>query len=254
LAEPVGKAAPPFKSADIRYGLAVTLRSVIPVYRLGFALLTIAAIVTQLVSLAQAGTLDAVNYLTFFTIDSNLIATALFLIGAARWRSARSQTVDLLRGAAVVYMTITGAVFAVLLSGTNVDTAIPWVNSVVHEVTPMVIIADWLLDPPEARLTLKQGLLWLTFPILWITCELIRGAITGRYHYPFLNPANRGYGSVALYIVAIAVVVLIFSGVVLWLGNVRSPAGSAQVPRSAAGAHGLQSSRPGAETDPVGPE
>lgn len=49
----------------------MALRSVVPVYRAGFALVTLAAIVTQLVSLAGAGKLDAVQYLTYFTIDSN---------------------------------------------------------------------------------------------------------------------------------------------------------------------------------------
>src|SRR5260370_11603348 len=172
-------------------------------------------------SLAQAGTLDAVHYLTFFTIDSNLIATVLVLAGGSLWRSPRAETLDVLRGGAVVYMSITGVVFAVLLSGTNVDTAIPWVNSVVHEVMPMVIVADWLLDPPEKRLTFKQGLLWLSYPAAWIVYELIRGSITGRYHYPFLNPANGGYGSVAFYSVAILVFMLIVCAVVVWLGNIR---------------------------------
>lgn len=62
----------------------MALRSVLPLYRLGFALLTLAAMGTQLVTLAGAGTLDPVHYLTYFTIDSNLIATILFLVGAAR--------------------------------------------------------------------------------------------------------------------------------------------------------------------------
>ncbi len=204
----------------------MTLRAVVPIYRLGFALLTLAAMVTQMVSLAAAGTLDSVNYLTYFTIDSNLIATLLLLVGAVRWRSERSPTLDLMRGAAVVYMSVTGAVFAVLLSGTNVDTAIPWVNSVVHEVMPMVIIADWLLDPPPTRLTFRQGALWLSFPAVWIVYELIRGSVTGTYHYPFLNPANGGYGSVAFYSVAILVLMLLVCAVVVWLGNARSPSAS----------------------------
>src|SRR5215472_12931360 len=166
------------------------LTSIIALYRLGFGLLTVAAIVVQMVSLSQAGTLDALHYLTFFTILSNTIATVLFLVGAARWRSPRSATLDLLRGGAVVYMSLTGAVFAVLLSGTNVDTAIPWVNSVVHEVMPIVVVADWLIDPPATRLTLRQGALWLTFPVVWSVYEQIQGAIRGKYHYPFTNPAN----------------------------------------------------------------
>lgn len=168
--------------------MAPAQRTVIAAYRLGFALLTIAAILTQLFSLASAGTLDAVNYLTYFTILSNLIATAMLLLGVARLRSPRSPVVDLLRGAAVVYMSVTGAVFAALLRGTNVDTAIPWVNSVVHEVMPLVVLADWLIDPPGERLTLSQGSLWLGFPLAWIIYELIRGAATGVYHYPFVNP------------------------------------------------------------------
>jgi hypothetical protein len=185
----------------------------------------VAAIVTQFATLAGAGTLDPVQYLTYFTILSNVIATALFLVGAARWRSPRSPTMDLLRGGAVVYMSVTGAVFAVLLSGTNVDTAIRWVNSVVHEVMPLVVLADWLIDPPARRLTLRQGALWLSFPLVWIVYELIRGAASEKYHYPFLNPANGGYGSVALYCVAILVLMLILCAVVVWLGNLRRPAG-----------------------------
>src|SRR5215467_2298581 len=155
----------------------MTLRSIIPLYRLGFGLLTFVAIAVQMINLAQAGTLDPVHYLTFFTILSNTIAAVIFIVGAARRNAPRSSTFDLLRGGAVVYMTITGVVFAVLLSGTNVDTAIPWVNSVVHEVMPMVVIADWLLDPPATRITLRQGAVWMAFPFAWVVYEQIRGAI-----------------------------------------------------------------------------
>jgi hypothetical protein len=199
-------------------------RSVVPWYRLGFGLLTLVAIVVQMVSLGRSGALDAVHFLTYFTNLSNEIAAALFLVGAARWRSERSQTLDVLRGGAVVYMSITGVVFAILLSGINVDAAIPWVNTVVHELMPIVVMADWLLDPPATRLSLKQGALWLSFPLAWVVYELVRGAIVGKYHYPFLNPANGGYGTVFLYCVSICVFAVIVCGVVLWLGNVRASA------------------------------
>jgi hypothetical protein len=202
----------------------MAFRTVVPLYRLGFGLLTFVAIAYQMVNLAQAGTLDPVHYLTFFTILSNTIAVVLFLVGAARWRSPRSQSFDLLRGAAVVYMAVTGGVFAVLLGGTNVDTAIPWVNSVVHEIMPMVVLADWLLDPPQNRITLRQGAVWLAFPVAWVAYEQIRGAITGKYHYPFMSPAHGGYGAVLFYSVAVLIFMLIVCAAVVWLGNVRRPA------------------------------
>jgi hypothetical protein len=156
----------------------VVRRSVAPFYRGFFGLLTLAAIMTQLIAASGTPTFSPVNYFSYFTIDSNLIAAALLLFAAAVRR--RSRVLDLLRGAAVVQMVVVGVVFTLLLSGTDVDTAIPWVNTVVHELMPMVVVADWLLDPPAQRLSLRQSLLWLSFPLVWILYTLIRGAITGR--------------------------------------------------------------------------
>ena len=91
----------------------------------------------------------------------------------------------------------------------------------------MAVLADWLIDPPSERLTLRQGALWLSFPLVWIIYEIGRGAITGKYHYPFTNPANGGYGAVLLTSVAILVLMLIVCAVVVWLGNLRQPARTA---------------------------
>jgi hypothetical protein len=187
--------------------------------RVLFAALTLAAIVVQLADLAGKGVLNPVSYFSYFTIDSNLIAAAILLIGAARWRGGRSPAFDLVRGGAVVYMSVTGIVFTLLLSNTDVDTAIPWVNTVVHELMPIVIVADWLLDPPVGRLTQRQGLLWLSFPLAWIVYTMIRGALVGLYPYPFLNPDNGGYGSVAVYCVGILVVMAVVCGLAVVLAN-----------------------------------
>jgi hypothetical protein len=180
---------------------------------------TIAAIATQLLDLSGKGTLDLVNYFSYFTIQSNLIAAAVLLLGAARWRGERSSTFDLVRGGAVVYMSITGIVFTLLLSGTDVDTAIPWVNTVVHQLMPLVMVVDWLVDPPVARLTFRQGLTWLSYPSVWIVYILIRGSIVGKYPYPFLDPANGGYSSVAVYCVAILLLMALVCAATVGLAN-----------------------------------
>ena len=69
----------------------------------------------QLADLSGRGVLNPVSYFSYFTIDSNLIAATVLLIGAARWRAEPSPTFDLVRGAAVVYMSVTGIVFTLLL-------------------------------------------------------------------------------------------------------------------------------------------
>jgi hypothetical protein len=84
-------------------------------YRAVFAVLTVVAIAVQASSLTGLGIFDPGNFLSFFTIQSNLIAVALLVAGVARWRAGRSPTLDFLRGAAVVYMTVTGIVYFLLL-------------------------------------------------------------------------------------------------------------------------------------------
>jgi hypothetical protein len=176
----------------------VSRTTVIAAYRAFFGALGVAAIVTQLVDLAGKGVLNPVNFFSYFTILSNSFAVIVLLAGATFWRTQRSPASDMLRGAAVLYMTVTLIVFALLLSGTDVDTAIPWVNAVVHQLLPVVVIADWLIDPPQTRLTIRQGLVWLIPPLVWIAYTMIRGPIAGWYPYPFLDPGNGGYASVAV--------------------------------------------------------
>lgn len=199
-------------------------RQAVAVYRVAFALLTVSAILTQMASVIRAGTFDGLHYFSYFTIDSNLIAVAVFLIGAARWNTETGPAWDYVRGASVVYMTVVGVVFTVLLSGTDVDTAIPWVNSAVHELMPLVVLADWLIDPPATRLSIAPATAWLAFPLVWIVYTLIKGPIVGKYPYPFLNPANGGYGSIAAYCVAILAFMLAVGAAVVWMGNLRSRA------------------------------
>lgn len=194
-------------------------------YRVAFALLALAAIVVQLVDLAGKGTLDVVNYFSYFTIQTNLIGVTAFFLASA-FRQQRPHWVDLVRGASTVYLLITFIVFSVLLSGTDVDTAIPWVDFVLHKIFPIAVLADWLLDPPTRLITRRQAATWLIYPIVWVVYALVRGALTGRHQYPFLDPAHGGYGTVATYIVGVLVLAILLIVCVVavgrWLGRYRS--------------------------------
>lgn len=199
------------------------------VLRVGFAALAVVAILVQLLDLADRGVLNPVNYFSYFTIQSNLIAVAALLAAAATWRGNRSRGVDFFRGAATSYMTLTFIVFALLLADTDVDTAIVWVDRVLHRVIPIVMVADWILDPPTLPISFQRALWWLAYPFAWLVYVLVRGPIAEWYPYPFLDPANGGYASVAVYGVAIFVGMVAIVWAVVAAGNAmaeRRPAGS----------------------------
>jgi hypothetical protein len=189
----------------------------------------LAAIVAQMKVLAEAGALDAVNFLSFFTIQSNLIA-AVALAAAAIYGNQRPRWLDWLRGAATVYLTITFVVVIALLQGIDVGLQLAWVDFALHKLSPVIVVLDFVLDPPRTRLSTRDALLWLAYPLVWLVYTLVRGAAVGWYPYPFLDPAHSGgYGSVAATSLIILVAGAALSLAVAWLGNrlaARRDAGS----------------------------
>src|SRR6478609_4783890 len=104
-----------------------------------FALLAWAAVVTEIVALAERDRLVVSNLFSFFTIQSNLLGIAALLLGAcSRSEGGTRDLVDWLRGGATLMMVVTGIVFSVLLSGLeDVElTAVAWDNLVLHYVMP----------------------------------------------------------------------------------------------------------------------
>ena len=188
--------------------------------RAATASVAIVAIFVQAKTLADAGALNVVNYFSYFTIQSNLIGIAVLLIMAAVGSRHRPVGLEGLRGAATVYLTITFVVVLALLQDIDVGLQLGWVDVVLHKVTPVVIVLDWLIDPPYMPISWRRALTWLAYPLVWLGYTLVRGAIVDWYPYPFLNPANGGYGQVA----TIVAVILIAGAVVClfyaWLGTV----------------------------------
>lgn len=193
----------------------------IAAYRAAFGVLTLVAIAVQMSTLIGDGRFIPTRFFAFFTILSNLYGALLLLALAVRWRAPRSPLMDLLRGASVVYLVVTFIVVIVLLSGADLQLAIPWVDFVLHKVLPVVVVIDWIIDPPVDRLGLREVGAWLVFPALWIVFTLARGALDGWYPYPFLDPAHGGYVVVAAYCVAILVGFLAIAAVTVAIGNLR---------------------------------
>lgn len=199
--------------------------TLLPATRLAFAALALAAIVVQLRH-APPGSRFVVNFFSFFTIDSNLLAIVVLTLTAAYGGRPRPAGIEALRGAATLYMAITGVVFALLLSGLQEDLqlTLPWVNDVLHTLMPIVLVADWLLDRPRIRLERRLIGAWLLFPVAWAAYTLVRGPIVVWYPYPFIDPRIHGYGGVTVIAIVLAVGFAIASALVWLVGRRRDPA------------------------------
>lgn len=167
-------------------------------YRIGFALAGLAAICAQLHN-SIVNSSSIVNFFSFFTIQSNVIAIVVLLLGGVlAWQNISDDKIAWLRGAAALYMTMTGIIFAALLSDLDpsLQLTLPWVNVVLHYLMPFVLFMDWFLLPPGKRIGFGRGLLWVVYPLAYLAYTFARGWRTDWYPYPFLNVAQHGYGQV----------------------------------------------------------
>lgn len=185
------------------------------VWRGAIALSIFCAMAVQFESHVRSGASIA-NFFSFFTIIANAIGAFAFVYAA---RSRRpSLACDRLRGAATLYLLIVGVLYALLLTGVE-SSMIPWVNVVLHVVSPIAVVVDWILDPPINRLSSKDGVAWLAVPALYLAYTFLRGAGGGWYPYPFLDPRPIGTPSVIAYCSGMCVFAALVAQAVIGVGN-----------------------------------
>jgi hypothetical protein len=186
----------------------------------------LAAIVAQAKVLADAGAFDATRFFAFFTIQSNLVGVAAFSWLVARPDGPRSRGIELLRAGAAIYLTVTFLVVIVLLNGVDVQLQLVWVDIVLHKIFPVIVVLDWILDPPRTRLVTRDIATLIVYPLIWTGAAMIRGAIDPAqwYPYPFLDPKNGGYGQVLVTAVAVTIGFVVISAAIIWLANWRQAA------------------------------
>ncbi|MFI5779721.1 Pr6Pr family membrane protein [Nocardia sp. NPDC051570] len=189
--------------------------------RIGFAVLGIVALVwIPIRDIGDAG-FSLGNYLSYFTIESAVFGVLVLLFGGLidpqgrRWQEVR--------GAATLYLLITGVVYAVLLANIDVMLQDQWINSVLHRVLPIVVMADWLLIPARLGAGARLVVGWLIYPAVYGVYTLIRGAIVDWYPYPFMDPRGQGYVSLFIGMVMLAAVFALLATAVAGLGALRGP-------------------------------
>ncbi|MGW5608087.1 Pr6Pr family membrane protein [Streptomyces sp. NPDC003753] len=182
--------------------VAPVRRPVAARYRLLVALTAATAVAMDLALGSPA------RVLSYFTIQANLLLALTFALSAWRARTARHPLPALITGGALFYVLIAGLVYHVLLVNepgpfSMTDRPTIWsalANQVLHTVTPIAALLDWLLLTRPAPLGLQHATRWLLYPLAYLIFTLARGALLpptadARYLYPFLDVAHLGYKS-----------------------------------------------------------
>lgn len=202
-------------------------RPAVRALRAFLAALVLAAVIRQLFVVYDQPDPAPVKLFSFFTIQANLIAAAVWALGA--WRPEATASRPVLRGAATTYLLITAVVYFVLSFDANKDALLAltawWVNALTHQVLPLAILIEWILVAPTRAISMKTSLKWLLYPIAFFAYSMIRGWFTGWYPYAFLIPGYwHGYSGVAVNAAILLALMLPIALAVGRIGTVRATA------------------------------
>jgi hypothetical protein len=142
-----------------------------------------------------------IAYFSFFTILTNLIValglTLSLLAANSRWGRFLSSAV--VASGTALYIAMVGAVYSLLLRHLwNPEGFQKIADVILHDVVPVMYVSYWILFVPKSGLRWKDTLTWSIYPLIYLAWILMRGAIVGRYPYPFVDAGQLGYPQVLL--------------------------------------------------------
>lgn len=162
------------------------------IYRIIFATLSWFTLIASasIYAFTYGSVLPWFNSFRAFTMQTNLIVTIWFTL-AIIWHN-KPESLDKimgpLKGAFTMYITITFVVFAILLSSSYQPSGFAaFSNLVLHYITPIVFILDWVLTEIKVQYKWNYLLYWIIYPLCYIIFAVIHGAFTGNYLYYFLD-------------------------------------------------------------------
>ena len=175
-------------------------------------------------SRAQGMTLigGTIAYLSFFTILTNLlIAIALTSSLKPKSRAGGFFSRPAVTSALAAYIVTVGIVYSLLLRDLwNPEGLQQAADILLHDVVPLMFLAIWFFVLEKARLPWKKVLPWLVYPLAYLFFAWGRGALTGRYPYPFIDAGKLGYssalGNAAVLLVAFAILCLVVVAIGRW--------------------------------------
>lgn len=193
------------------------------------ALLGILASVSAWVSFQTLG----LSAWRLFSTSILIIAALYYLISALilaidRKREARDIPCPMLEGALIVSFVLT-SVTVVALRAANV--ALPgldgWSAALVYFILPALVLFDWSFLVKKGLWRPVDPFYWLAFPTIYVaailfSAEFLPATTNLRYPLPFLDYANGDFANLLSWLALIAVLILIFSYILVILDFILS--------------------------------
>lgn len=132
--------------------------------------------------------------LRYFTVLTNLLVASFFTLIALGKRMSPFAI-----GGVTLAILLVGIVYATLLTGLiELSGGALLADFILHRVTPVLVPLWWLAFAAKGGLRAHDPWLIALYPLAYFGYALARGALDGRYPYPFMDVGRIGWSETGL--------------------------------------------------------
>lgn len=143
--------------------------------------------------------------LNFFTILANYAVFTYFIVAAVFCARGKSAPLPCLKGAITMAVLATFLIYQFVLVPYHSVGYFRWENAIVHQIVPLMVLADWALFDLKGRYRAVDPLIWCGLPLAYLGFCLVRAEVgpvlmlvNSRYPYFFIDVDALGIAGVAL--------------------------------------------------------
>jgi hypothetical protein len=174
------------------------------------------------------------GYFSYFTILTNLLiaaAVSIPLVATTSGISAFLRRPSVITGVCICIVA-GGIAYNILLRHLWAPHGLQRVaDELLHVVTPVMFLAYWWLAVPRGAIQWSHLPWWLLYPATYLGFILARGAVVGRYPYPFLDASALGYGQIAINGSGLALALVVVGGALILVKRPGSPPNNSFKPK-----------------------
>lgn len=214
-------------------------RRIVALFRVVLALVVFVSVAYQIIDRVRNNVFAPGEYFAYFTIQSMLMVVVVLAVGGhLAWRTqSDTRLFTIARVSVLAYAVIACLVYNALLRDLPSTPGYVWPvwpNEVLHVWAPILLVLDWIFAPGRHVLRLRAALWALLYPFAWLAFTMVRGALTGWWPYPFLDPSGpNGILGVIIYVLGIALVIWLIAFLALLLAKLVTRPSNAPVVASA---------------------
>ncbi|WP_100612494.1 Pr6Pr family membrane protein [Confluentibacter lentus] len=186
------------------------------------------AIITQFILIIQNRETDIletiIRFFSFFTILTNMLVALYF---TSKVLGFSMKPLDLLSKktaltALTAFILIVGLVYQFLLRHVWEPTGMQrLIDELLHSIIPLYMLMYWFIFDTKEKIKFRDAIMWLLYPLFYLTFILVRGHFYNYYPYPFLNIPEIGTDMALVNSTLILILMVCVISMLLVVKNIR---------------------------------